>query len=351
MRLNFGLLLAFRNPPKWRRPWTDIYDEHLKQAQLAEELGYDEIWLTEHHFWEDGWCPALLTTASAIAAQTRAIRIGTFVILLPLGKHPINVVEEATVVDIISKGRLDLGMGLGYRVPEFQGYGVPREHRAKLMDEGLEIMQKAWTEEVFDFKGEFYDLKNVHLEPTPVQAPHPPIWTAVMGRKAAKRAARFGFHVAGTGGENLQRMYDEELVKNGRNPKDFNISQLRLVYLAPTRDEAWNDAQEHAHYMMQTYDTWLKEAADAKWFQETMSVSDMPPPEKLRDTPGLSFFEAPLMIGTPDDIIEEIERYESSSRVTHLVMWMQLAGMPADKTERSMKLFAEEVMPHFRKAN
>ncbi|MEM7540557.1 MAG: LLM class flavin-dependent oxidoreductase [Pseudomonadota bacterium] len=350
MSLNLGLLLAFRNPPKWKRPWEDIYEEHIRQAELAEDLGYDEVWLTEHHFWEDGWCPALLPTASAIAARTRTIRIGTFVILLPLGKHPINVVEEATVVDIISKGRLDLGMGLGYRVPEFAGYGIPREDRASLMDEGLEIIRRAWTEETFDFKGKHYELKNVHLEPTPVQQPHPPIWTAVMGKKAANRAARFGFHVAGTGGENLQRMYDNALVEQGRDPKDFMISQLRLVYVAPTREQAWEDAQEHAHYMMQTYDTWLKEAADAKWFQETMSVSDMPAPEKLRDTPGLSFFEAPLMIGTPDDIIEEIERYSSSSRVTHLVMWMQLAGMDPKKAEQCMKLFSEEVMPHVKKS-
>ena len=349
MSLNFGLLLAFRNPPKWRRPWPDIYEDHLQQAKLAEDLGYDEVWLTEHHFWEDGWCPALLTTAAAIAARTSVIRIGTFVVLLPLGKHPINVVEEATVVDILSNGRLDLGLGLGYRVPEFKGYGISRDDRASLMDEGLEIIQRAWTEETFSFKGKHFDLQNVHLEPTPVQDPYPPIWTAVMGKKAADRAARFGFHVAGTGGEKLQRMYDDSLIANGRSPEDFKISQLRLVYVAPTRDQAWDDVQDHAHYMMQTYDSWLKEAGDAKWFQETMSVSHMPPPEKLCDTPGLTFFEEPLMVGTPDDIIEEIERYVSASRVTDLVLWMQLAGMDPKKVGQCMKLFAEEVLPHFRK--
>ena len=101
--------------------------------------------------------------------------------------------------------------------------------------------------------------------------------------------------------------------------------------------------------MMQTYDSWLKEAGDAKWFQETMSVSQMPPPEKLRDTPGLTFFEEPLMVGTPDDIIQEIERYVSASRVTDLVLWMQLAGMDTKKVGQCMKLFADEVLPHFRK--
>ena len=346
-KLDFGLLLAFRNPPTWRRPWDEIYEEHINQAKVAEDFGYDTVWLTEHHFWEDGWCPALLPTAAAIAAKTTTIRIGTFVILLPLGKHPINVVEEATVVDIISKGRLDLGLGLGYRVQEFEGYGIPRNNRPALMEEGLEIIRKAWTEDMFSFQGEHFNLKSVHLEPQPIQQPHPPIWTAVMGRKSAKRAAKFGFHVAGTGGENLQQMYDEELIKNNRNPSEHKVSQLRLVSVAPTRDEAWANCQHHAHYMMDTYDKWLKEAADVKWFQETMSVSKMPPPEKLREDPNLTFFEAPLMVGTPDDIIEEIERYQKSSRVTHLVMWMQLAGMPSKVAEKSMKLFAEEVMPHF----
>ena len=348
MSLNFGLLLAFRNPPKWRRPWTDIYEEHINQAALAESLGYDEIWLTEHHFCEDGWAPSLLPIASAIAMKTTTIRIGTFVILLPLGKHPLQVVEDATTVDIISKGRLDLGLGLGYRVPEYAGYGIPREERAGRMDEGLEIIQKAWREDTFSFSGNYYKLENVSLMPKPVQQPHPPIWNAVMGKKPADRAARFGCHVAGTGGEKLQRYYDDALVRHGHKPEDFMVSQLRLVYVAPTRDQAWDDAQEHAHYMMDTYDKWLKEAADVKWFQETMSVPDMPPPEKLRDAPGLSFFEAPLIVGTPDDAIREIERYQKASRVTHLVMWTQLAGMDPRKAEASMKLFAEEVLPHFR---
>ena len=217
------------------------------------------------------------------------------------------------------------------------------------MDEGLEIIRKAWTEDLFSFKGEHFNLKNVHLEPQPIQQPHPPIWTAVMGRKSAARAAKFGFHVAGTGGENLQQMYDEELIKHNRDPAKHKVSQLRLVSVAPTRDEAWSNCQHHAHYMMDTYDKWLKEAADVKWFQETMSVSKMPPPEKLREDPNLTFFEAPLMVGTPDDIIEEIERYQKSSRVTHLVMWMQLCWNAATNCGKIDETFCGRVMPHFSK--
>lgn len=349
MSINFGLFFPFRNPPKWRIPWHEFYESQLAQAELAEALGYDEIWLSEHHFCEDGWSPSLFPIAGALAQRTKRIRIGTDMLLLPLGKHPVQVAEDAATVDILSNGRFDLGLALGYRVPEFAGFGIPRSERATRMDEALEIIKRAWTEETFSFTGKHYQLENVSVMPRPIQRPHPPIWTAAMSKRAAARAARFGFHVAGTGGENLQQYFDDALAKEGKNPADFGVSQLRLVYVAATRDKAWDDVQHHAHYMMEAYDKWLKEAADVKWFQETMSVAKMPKPEDLRNTPGLSFFEAPLIVGTPDDAIAEIERYSTESRVTHLVMWMQLAGMPPKNAEACMKLFADEVMPHFRK--
>ncbi len=348
MSLSFGLFFPFRNPPQWQMPWNKFYESQMRLAKVAESVGYDEIWLSEHHFCEDGWSPSLFPIAAAMAQRTKTIRIGTFVLLLPLGKHPVQVVEDATTVDILSNGRFDLGLGLGYRVPEYKGFGISRGERAERMDESLEIIHRAWTQETFSFSGKHYNLENVTLMPRPIQQPHPPIWGAAMSKRAAARAARFGLNVAGTGGENLQQYFDDALAKEGKDPADYGVSQLRLFYVAPTRDQAWDDTQYHAHYMMETYDKWLKEAADVKWFQETMSVSSMPPPEKLRDTPGLTFFEAPLVIGTPEDAITEIERYQKASRVTHLVIWMQLAGMDPKKAEACMKLFADEVMPHFR---
>jgi len=348
MSLSFGLFSPFRNPPKWRIPWPEFYESQLRHAEVAEDLGYDEIWLSEHHFCEDGWSPSLFPIAAAMAQRTTRIRIGTFVLLLPLGKHPVQVAEDAITLDIMTNGRFDLGMGLGYRVPEYRGFGISRAERAGRMDEALEIIRRAFTREKFSFSGEYFNLEDVEVMPRPVQKPHPPVWTAAMSRLAAKRAARFGFNVAGTGGENLQQYFDDALVAEGKRPEDFGVGQLRLFYVAPTRDQAWDEAQDYAHYMMEAYDKWLKEAADVKWFQETMSVSSMPTPEKLRDTPGLTFFEAPLVIGTPEDAIGEIERYQKASRVTHLVIWMQLAGMDPAKAEGCMRLFAEEVIPHFR---
>ena len=110
--MNFGLLLAFRSPKQWSRPFNEIYAEHIEQAVYAEGLGYDTIWTTEHHFAEDGWAPSLLPSLSAIAARTSTVRLGTFIIVLPF-HHPVRVAEDAATVDIISNGRLDLGVGQG----------------------------------------------------------------------------------------------------------------------------------------------------------------------------------------------------------------------------------------------
>ena len=150
--MNFGLLMPFQNPPRWARPFPELYREQIDQIVRAEELGYDTVWLTEHHFDQDGWSPSLLPLAAGIATRTRRIRIGTFILVLPF-QHALRVAEDAATVDILSDGRFDLGVGKGYRVNEFTSFGLPREQRNAMLEEGLEVVRQAWTEECFSFAG------------------------------------------------------------------------------------------------------------------------------------------------------------------------------------------------------
>src|SRR5262245_55635187 len=143
--MKFGFMEDFRNPQPWRRPCPDLYRLILDQIARAEDLGYDNVWLTEHHFTEDGYNPSLLPTAAAIAARTTRIRIGTFVLLLPF-QHPVRVAEDATCVDIFSNGRFDLGVGQGYSYKEFNALGMRRGERSARMAEGVELIQRLWTE-------------------------------------------------------------------------------------------------------------------------------------------------------------------------------------------------------------
>ena len=345
--LNFGLLLPFRNPKKWARSFADIYAEHIDSAVYAEELGYDTIWTTEHHFSEDGWSPSLLPILSAIGARTTTIRIGTFVIVLPF-HHPVRIAEDAATVDIISNGRLDLGFGQGYWLSEFASFNISRKQRVSRLTEGIEIIKHCFEDESFSFDGKYWQLRDIELSPRPIQKPSPPIWVAAQAENSARRVARLGHHLSGTGGEDLQRYYDSELEKMGRSVDQHLISQCRAVYLAETEKKAWDDCEEHLHYMMSLYDKRYKEADDMESGAQIMSAPVIPPVGQLRHDKRVSFFQAPLIVGTPDDAIAEIKRYRESSRVTHLVMWMHMAGMPAEKIKNSMSLFAKEVMPHFR---
>src|ERR1700694_4405004 len=121
--MKFGVMYDFRNPKQWRRPFTELYSAMLDPVAMLDDLRYDKVWLTEHHFVDDGYNPAVLPTAAAIAARTRKIRIGTFVLLLPL-HNALRVAEDAATVDIISNGRLALGLGQGYRVPEIVAFAL-----------------------------------------------------------------------------------------------------------------------------------------------------------------------------------------------------------------------------------
>jgi alkanesulfonate monooxygenase SsuD/methylene tetrahydromethanopterin reductase-like flavin-dependent oxidoreductase (luciferase family) len=177
------------------------------------------VWTTEHHFYDDAWSPSLLPILAAIAQRTSRIRLGTFIIILPF-HHPVRVAEDAATVDILSKGRLDLGLGQGYVVSEFESFRIPRRERAGRLEEGSELIRRCFTEENFSFSGKFYPMENVNLTPKPLQKPCPPIWIAAMAEKSVTRAARLRFHLAGSGGTDLQRFYDSALQRFGRDPKD-----------------------------------------------------------------------------------------------------------------------------------
>ena len=185
--IRFGLQTATENVT-----WPAL----LEVWKFAEDLGYDTIWTTEHHFAEDGWSPSLLPILSAIAARTSTVRLGTFIIVLPF-HHPVRVAEDAATVDIISNGRLDLGVGQGYWLSEFASFGVSRKQRASRLTEGVDIINKCFTEENFSYDGKYWKLEDIELSPRSIQQANPPIWVAAMAENSVRRVARLGYHLAG----------------------------------------------------------------------------------------------------------------------------------------------------------
>ena len=172
-KIRFGLWYDFRNPAQWRQPADRLYREILDQIAWSENNGFDDVWLSEHHFIEDGYLPSILPAAAAIAARTNRIRIASGVLLMPF-HNPIRLAEDVATVDVISGGRFELGVGIGFKREEFSGFGVSSKERGAGTDQSLELIRRALSGETVTFKSDFFDFQNIKVTPEPIQKPHPP---------------------------------------------------------------------------------------------------------------------------------------------------------------------------------
>jgi alkanesulfonate monooxygenase SsuD/methylene tetrahydromethanopterin reductase-like flavin-dependent oxidoreductase (luciferase family) len=176
----------FRNPPGSGLTDTAVYSGILEQAVLVEQWGFDHIWLTEHHFVDDGYLPSPMVAAAAIAARTRRIRISTDILILPF-HHPLRLAEDWAVLDVLSGGRMELGVGMGYAAHEFRGFGIDRTQRRSRTLEGVEVLRRAWSGERFTHRGTHWTFEDVQVWPRPVQPGGPPLWMAAMTAAGARR--------------------------------------------------------------------------------------------------------------------------------------------------------------------
>lgn len=345
MSLNFGILWSFRNPAFARVPWPSLYRDHLDLCVESEALGYDHIWLTEHHFVDDGYSPSLLPIAAALAARTRRVRIGTYLVLMPM-HNPVRVAEDAATVDLISQGRFDLGVGLGYRPAEFSAQGLSPSERGARLTEGIQIVQRLLSDDTVTIDGRFTRLKDIRITPPALQRPHPPIWLGALAPKAIERAARLGFHFQSVGPAALNAAYDAALEKFGRSPAHYRIAQARAIYVARSRDEAWEIAARPLHYMTEQYVRWFVEASDMSGADAALNT--LVSVEEMLKRQQFDFLGEPAIVGTPRDACEMIAEYRTRGRMTDFVCYFPTSGMAPHHIRSGMRLFAQEVMPRFR---
>lgn len=338
--MKFGVgYYTMQSPPHKPRSYKELYAEMLEEVAMADQMGFDSAWLSEHHFLGDGYCPSLLLTAAAIAAKTKKIRIGTGVLLLPL-HDPVRVAEDAAVVDLISGGRLILGIGLGYRQEEFDGFGRSLKQRRGRMEEGIEILTKSWADEAFSLDGNYYKLENVNVTPKPVQKPIP-IWVGAFTEPAIRRAARIGapLYIPAIGVipivKYLFDMHADLLKEYGRNPDDFEKPLVREMYISDMKaDDAWEKIKEDVTYTAKGYASW-----GSMVDREGNLLSDPDDPilyDIARDQ---------SIIGTPEECIEAIKQYKDELPIDNLICRFKFPGISHEEAMRSMRLFVEQVLP------
>lgn len=237
--MKFIVSMGIRKLPDSPQPMHEIYRDFLEEAVLAEELGFNAIWASEHHFSPDAWSPSPVPFLAAVAARTRRMRIGTYVLLLPL-HNPVRVAEDFAVLDNISGGRIDLPVGVGSATEEFHTFGVPFGERLGRMFEGLTVIERCFTGEKFSHQGKYYDFPDVHVTTPTVQQPGPPIWVASMGEQSVRRTARRGYHLAAGAGRG-HTLYEQQLREHGHDPTTRLIASIPLrLHIAETRDKAWD---------------------------------------------------------------------------------------------------------------
>jgi alkanesulfonate monooxygenase SsuD/methylene tetrahydromethanopterin reductase-like flavin-dependent oxidoreductase (luciferase family) len=335
-KMTFGYLYDFRNPQAWRRPWTDLYAQTLEFITWSESVGFEGAWVPEHHGADDGYVPSPLVTLAAIAARTRTIKLGSAIALAPL-YHPVRFAEECAVLDILSNGRLEMAVAIGYRRREAQAYGVDFSSRGRRTDEFLEIVRRLWAGETFSYDGKHFTLKNASIVPTPPRG-RIPLYLGGFTDKALERTAKYGDGYFGN--MEICDLYAEKLRAVGRDPAGARVRiQGLFVLVAHDPEKAMHELAPYFHHVNNSYGLWLNEDRASTGFADQTLLKPMS--LEAFKTSGI------LRILTPSQAIEMFNQMLSKAPVEHFMMMLP-PGFPPSKYTEYAQVFANEVIPAFR---
>lgn len=310
------------------------YEPMIEQCKLAESLGFDTLWVHEHHS-QAMMYPAPLMALAVLAHHTQRVALGTNMVLLPL-YHPLRVAEEAAMVDVLSGGRLILGLSAGYADDEYQAFGVSRRERGHRMEEGLCLIRTVWTQDPVTLQGDQFLLENFSLFPKPLQQPSPPIYVGALADAAIRRAARLGDGYVLSAGSTLEQIrervpfYQNAVRDLGHEPADKPIAINRVMHVTRDRAAKRQAQQFFAEHLLHLYDSWGHEDvqqldARARGFEETSRQH--------------------LIIGEASECIDLIHEYAELG-IDHIACLMNFGAPELSAVEASMRRFAEDVMPH-----
>ncbi len=320
------LLLRFdmRNPD-FGADQRALYDAALDMAEWADEQGFDCIQISEHHGCEDGYLPSPIVLASAMAARTKRIRLRMALIILPF-HDPIRVAEDLAVLDIISKGRLEVVVGAGYVPEEFAMFGVELKDRGVLMESKINALKQAWTGEPFTYEG-----RPVQVTPRPVQRPHPPLWMGGSSKPAARRAARMVDYFY-TENRALFEEFNAERERLGKEAIPFMELGSGFFVVSDDPDAEWERMAPHILFECNSYGKWQASSAMQGQYLE---MTDAAP---LRET-GL------YPIIKPDEVADYLDRLGDNAQ---LCLHPLIAGQDPTYGWQQLESFSRVVMPHLK---
>ena len=340
--MDFGTFLLLQSP-KAKSP-EEVFARAVRLAQAADEMGFESIWCAEHHFSTYGYLSRPLMLATHLASQTKRIRVGSALVVLPL-HHPLVVAEEIATADLLSGGRLDIGLGRGYQTYEFERLGISLGDSRARFDESVDVLLKAFEGKPFSYEGKYYHFGETTVFPTPVQKPHPPIWVVGQSEESIVATVKRGFNlISGGFGVPVERLraFRQSLDAMDIDPAvkaKMRVSTQRPVYV--TRDESELPAiVEEARWNMRVTLS-LRQGLERVEKGHAIAI----PFDNEPDTDDL--LDRYFIMGTPETCIAKLHELRDAMKIDHFNANFWFGDLKEEQVLRSMKLFAEEVMPAF----
>ena len=328
-------------------------DEFLEQAVLADRLGFLGFWIAEVHCQPRfSLLSAPYTVLGAVSQRTERLRLGVAVNLVTV-HHPVQVAEQAAMLDQLSHGRMDFAAGGGHpHTRVYECFGVDHEKTREIMEESLKIIQAAWKEDVLEFEGKFFRIPEIVVNPKPLQRPHPPIYIAASSPDGVEFAARLGFNLflplhTRTRKQvlDLSNSYWELLARNGHDPFQRELGLLIPMHLG----ESVSGARSRAEHGIMSY--YLTIGEMRRDYLQWIAQKDMAMPDRLSKTAtgeGLTFERIcaeHAVVGDSATAVAALEELADETGATHILAWMNIGSVPHSFVRQSMEQFAREVMP------
>lgn len=337
MTAQFQFGLVVRGQAEAGEDISRRFQETLAFVRLADRLGFDSITKTAHYSAYPFQMLQLVPMLARFAAEAPQMRLNAGVLLLPL-LSPLHVAEEFATLDVITGGKIILGVGLGYRDVEFKAFGVPRAQRVRRFEANLVAIKRLWTEDKVQMKAAHFELDDASCLPKPLQKPHPPIWIGANADPAIERAARLGDcwyigpAVEITTLERQMELYRRALDAAGK-PFPEELPLRREVFVAKTRAEAIRLCAPYLGAKYKAYHSWHQ---------------DMPADDRGLGQDFDSLIGDRFLIGSPDEVAEQILAIRRRLGVNHLVMSTEWAGMPESLAVETIDMIAKELFPRVR---
>lgn len=318
--MRVGVYFDLRNPLEWPDDPSRRYAFALELCEEAERLGAASVWATEHHLFDDGYLPQPLTMAAAIAARTRRVRIGTAILIAPL-HHPVELAEQAAVVDLISGGRLEVGLGAGYRPPEFELFGADLAARYETTDERARELRRLWADG--------------GVTPRPAQD-RVPIWMGYQGPKGARRAGLLGEHLLSVDPA-LWPPYRDALAEAGHEPSAARMAGSLQAWVTEDPERDWPVVARHLAHQVDSYRRHMVEGTG-------QPVPRPVDPDRLRASESMGPLRH-FIYGTPEEVAARIRTATAGAPVDTVFLWASISGMPEPMAAEHLRLMCTRLAP------